>query len=434
MFEEFQIELIIRFTKIETVNLFSSKTSSSRIEQPPALCLRHAMNSPTLTSVGLCLCLLVGLLCPSLFAQSRLSSSQMRSEVSRLSSNDQHQDLRLYNLEKDVDYLQKKTGYLPRGPSPISAKAPVQTLPTSTNYTVRPGDTVWRIAMNHRVSPGEIMQLNGLKSDSVNVGQTLKIPAKGAAQSAAPQTITRTSKPTSSSQPKPAATSGRTHTIQKGETFSQIAQQLGVSQSALKQANPQVNPDVIIVGAKLNVPSSAKAPTTSPAPAPASPPTESALATSTGSLRHTVRPGETLSSIAATHGVSATAIQRSNTLPNPDRLSIGQVITIPTGGMATVARTTPTPKPDPTPTYPATPSKSTPTPASTSPASPGPAPQSNPRGVLSYRVHSTDTLESIASTFGTTPEKIRELNRKPAGSKVVPDEEILVPAMGAVSL
>ncbi len=434
MFEEFQIELIIRFTKIEAVNLFSSKISSSRIEHPPALCLGHAMRSPTRTSVGFCLCLFVSLLSPSLSAQSRLSSSQMRSEVSRLSSNDQHQDLRLYNLEKDVDYLQKKTGYLPRGPSPISAKAPVQTLPTSTNYTVRPGDTVWRIAMNHRVSPGEIMQLNGLKSDSVNVGQTLKIPAKGAVQSTAPQTTARTSKPTPSSTPKPTASSGRTHTIQKGETFSQIAQQLGVSQSALKQANPQVNPDVIIVGAKLNVPSSAKAPTSSPT----SPPTESALAAPTGSLRHTVRPGETLSSIATAHGVSATAIQRSNTLSNPDRLSIGQVITIPAGGVATVALATPTPKPAPTPTYPATPSKSTPTPtptpASTSTTSPGPAPQSNPRGVLSYRVHSTDTLESIASTFGTTPEKIRELNRKPAGSKVVPDEEILVPAMGAVSL
>lgn len=376
----------------------------------------------------------------------------MRSEVSRLSANDQHQDLRLYNLEKDVDYLQKKTGYLPRGPSSISAKAPVQTLPTSTNYTVRPGDTVWRIAMNHRVSPGEIMQLNGLKSDSVNVGQTLKIPAKGAVQSSAPLTTSRTSKPKSTSTPpastsKSTTTSGGTHVIQKGETFSQIAQQLGVSQTALKQANPQVNPDVIIVGGKLNVPSGAQSPraaaTVSPAP-------ESAVTTAAGSTRHTVRPGDTLSSIAAAHGVSATAIQRSNTLSNPDRLSIGQVITIPASGMTTVARTTPTatpaptatttttlaptPKPTSTPTYPAAASASTPSPVSTRTTSPGPAPQSNPRGVLSYRVHSTDTLESIASTFGTTPEKIRELNRKPAGSKVVPDEEILVPAMGAVSL
>jgi spore germination protein YaaH len=79
-------------------------------------------------------------------------------------------------------------------------------------------------------------------------------------------------------------------------------------------------------------------------------------------------------------------------------------------------------------------STNTPSPTLNSKISPGPAPQTNPRGVLSYRVHSTDTLESIASTFGTTPDKIRELNRKPANSKVTTDEEILVPAMAAVSL
>ena len=49
-------------------------------------------------------------------------------------------------------------------------------------------------------------------------------------------------------------------------------------------------------------------------------------------------------------------------------------------------------------------------------------------------MHSTDTIESIASTSGTTPEKIREINRKPPGAKVVPDEESLVPGMGAVGL
>jgi hypothetical protein len=58
----------------------------------------------------------------------------------------------------------------------------------------------------------------------------------------------------------------------------------------------------------------------------------------------------------------------------------------------------------------------------------------NPRGVLSYRVHSNDTLESIASTFGTTPDKIREFNRKPANAKFAPNEEILIPSVGAVSL
>ena len=366
---------------------------------------------------------------PPASAQSRVSTGQLRSEVSRINANDQRQDLRLYNLEKDVDYLQKKVSYNPRGPSSVSAKSPAQTVPTHTTYTVRPGDTVWRIAMNHRVSPGEIMQLNGLKSDQVNKGQTLKIPAKGSVPSSPSKSTA--AKSNSTPAPKPSVASGGTHTIQKGETFSQIAQQHGISQTALKQANPQVNPDVIIVGAKLNLPSGTKAKTVSTPPTPT--PAEPTTTTTTGSQRHTVRPGETLSSIASSYGVSATSLQRSNTLANPDRLSIGQVLTIPSGGSASPARSTPpAPSPKtPTPSYPNSLTTNTPSPA---PVSPGPAPQTNPRGVLSYRVHSTDTLESIASTFGTTPEKIRELNRKPAGSKVTTDEEILVPAMGAVSL
>lgn len=374
----------------------------------------------------------------SSFAQSKLSSSQVRSEVSRLSANDQRQDLRLYSLEKDVDYLQRRGAYSPRGPSSASAKAPVDTLPTATTYVVRPGDTVWRIAMNHRVSPGEIIQLNGLKSDTVTTGQTLKIPAKGAIQPPQSFAVSTTSKPASASPSK--SSTGGTHTIQSGETFSQIAQKYSISQTALKQANPKVNPNVIIVGSKLNLPSGSTSKTTPAVSPPAPSNSTPAIASTTETQRHTVRSGDTLSSIASAYHVSTSSILRSNTLDNPDRLKIGQIITIPSGtpqSQPAVSTTTKAPASNPiasAPSYPPSTLTSTPSPAFNSKVSPGPAPQANHRGVLSYRVHSTDTLESIASTFGTTPDKIRELNRKPANSKVAPDEEILVPAMGAVSL
>jgi lysozyme len=288
--------------------------------------------------------------------------------------------------------------------------------------------------MNHRVSPGEIIQLNGLKSDTVTTGQTLKIPAKGAIQPPPSVAVSTSTKSNSPSTPK--SSPGGSHTIQSGETFSQIAQKYGLSQTALKQANPKVNPNVIVVGAKLNLPSGTTAKTTppvsTPTPSNATPP----VATTSDTQRHTVRSGDTLSSIASTYRVSTASIQRSNTLVNPDRLKIGQVITIPSGTPQSqpAVSTAATPATNTTPTYPTTPLTNTPSPALNSKISPGPAPQTNPRGVLSYRVHSTDTLESIASTFGTTPDKIRELNRKPANSKVTTDEEILVPAMAAVSL
>lgn len=48
---------------------------------------------------------------------------------------------------------------------------------------------------------------------------------------------------------------GRQHTIQQGDTLSGIAQQNGVSLSALRAANPQIlNPDVIYAGDRVSIP------------------------------------------------------------------------------------------------------------------------------------------------------------------------------------
>ena len=386
--------------------------------------------------------------------------ADLRREVSRLSANDQHQDIRIYNLERDVDTLQRKVQYTPKSPSAmattsgkspvasttVSGKSPVTPPAPETSYTVRPGDTLWRIAMNHRISPGEIMQLNGLRSDTVQTGQKLRIPARGGS---APSPTPSPTGPKSSTA-KTAPPASGTHVIGSGDTFSGIAQRYGVSQSALQQANPGVNPNVILIGSRLNIPSGGKSPantpstpsktagTGAPPPAPASP-----SATDSG-RRHAVKSGDTLTSIAAAYGVTTAALQHANQISDPNRLKLGQQLVIPSGTSkpANIVRSTPPAGSSPSksssaPAYPGTNTgalSATDTAQLTPSISPGPAPQENPRGVLIYRVHSTDTIESIASTFGTTPQKIRELNRKPADSKVTPNEEILVPAMGAVGL
>ncbi len=52
-------------------------------------------------------------------------------------------------------------------------------------------------------------------------------------------------------------------------------------------------------------------------------------ARSTGGRTHTVVPGEELKQIAAEFGVSTGAIMAVNEIPNPDSLTVGQVLTIP---------------------------------------------------------------------------------------------------------
>ncbi len=404
---------------------------------------------------GLVLLLFVASLLPS-------GAADLRREVSRLSANDHVQDIRLSNLERNVDSLQRRVPYSPKGPSAltassgkspvaattVSAKSPVTPPTPETSYSVRPGDTLWRIAMNHRVSPGEIMQLNGLRSDTVQAGQKLRIPSRGGSPAAA-------AAPAKTAATKPAPAGSATHVIASGDTFSGIAQRYGVSQSALQQANPKVNPNVILIGSTLVIPAGGKPTASTPPPASMTASTAAAATaaipaapTPDSSRRHTVQSGETLTSIASTYGVTTAALQHANRLSDPDRLTLGQQLVIPAGGSkpANIVRSTPpaarmasNSATASAPAYPATDSSGLqPTtdaakldiPA----ASPGPLPQDNPRGVLIYRVHSTDTIESIAATFGTTPQKIRELNRKPAGSKVSANEEILVPAMGAVGL
>lgn len=62
------------------------------------------------------------------------------------------------------------------------------------------------------------------------------------------------------------------------------------------------------------------------APAPAA----SAPAASQGyGYEHTVRPGETLSTIAAAYGASVKRVISANKLKNPDRLKVGQKLFIP---------------------------------------------------------------------------------------------------------
>ncbi len=53
-------------------------------------------------------------------------------------------------------------------------------------YEVKPGDTLGRIAKAHGTGVTEIKSLNGLKTDRINVGQKLKLPAARVSPATAP--------------------------------------------------------------------------------------------------------------------------------------------------------------------------------------------------------------------------------------------------------
>lgn len=47
-------------------------------------------------------------------------------------------------------------------------------------YTVQAGDTLWSLAKSHGLTPQRLMQLNGLSSERLRVGQQLRFAATGA--------------------------------------------------------------------------------------------------------------------------------------------------------------------------------------------------------------------------------------------------------------
>jgi LysM repeat protein len=116
---------------------------------------------------------------------------------------------------------------------------------------------------------------------------------------------------------------GRIHTIRRGETLGAIAQQYGVSVSALAKANGVADPDRIVAGSVLAIPGApgAAAPTT---------PAVTAGPKPAGS-RYVIRLGETLEQVARRYGVSLSALAAANRIADPDIVRAGTALQIPSG-------------------------------------------------------------------------------------------------------
>ena len=102
-----------------------------------------------------------------------------------------------------------------------------------------------------------------------------------------------------------------THVVQAGESLHTIGLQYGVSWTQIAEANGLVNPNRILVGQVLKIPSD------TPGPAP--------------QFVHTVRAGETLFILALRYGVVWTDIATANEIEAPYVIFPGQQLVIPGG-------------------------------------------------------------------------------------------------------
>jgi LysM repeat protein len=99
--------------------------------------------------------------------------------------------------------------------------------------------------------------------------------------------------------------------VKRGQTLSTIAARHGTTVARLARMNDLSNPNLIVAGQRLRVPGAGGG--------------------GTSRTSHTVRAGETLSTIATRYGTSISAIARANNIDNPNFIFAGQHLSIPRG-------------------------------------------------------------------------------------------------------
>ncbi|MHA6488805.1 C40 family peptidase [Bacillus cabrialesii] len=119
-----------------------------------------------------------------------------------------------------------------------SSKSSSSSSSSSSTYTVKSGDSLWKISKTYGMTVSELKKMNGLKSDLLRIGQVLKL--KGSTSSS------------SSSSSKVSTSSTSTYKVKRGDSLSKIAKQYGTTVSHLKSLNG-LKSDLIYVNQVLKV-------------------------------------------------------------------------------------------------------------------------------------------------------------------------------------
>jgi membrane-bound lytic murein transglycosylase D len=217
----------------------------------------------------------------------------------------------------------------PEPPAPTAPPAePAAAEPV--RYLVEPGDTLGSIARANGISAQRLAAANGIDDPRrLKPGQALVIPngdgngPVAAAEPPAPEAA----KPAPKAQPKPAA---KRYAVKRGDTLASIARAHGTTPQALQTANGVKNPRSLRPGQKLTIPGTATAAASAAARDREETQVASALPPYSGPplAVYTVRPGDTLYSIASRHGLRVDDIVRVNQLRS-HKLSVGQRLRLP---------------------------------------------------------------------------------------------------------
>ena len=231
-------------------------------------------------------------------------------------------------------------------------------------YTVKAGDSLYRIAVNHNMSLQELKNLNNLSSNLIMPGQVLKV--SGQATSNQPSTNTNTNTSQNSNQTQ--ASGNGTYTVKAGDSLYRIAVNHNMSLQELKNLN-NLSSNLIMPGQVLKV--SGKTVSNKPSTNTAQ---NSNQTQTSGNGTYTVKAGDSLWAIANSHKMTLNDLKQVNNLSS-DLIYVGQTLKVTKGAVTTANKTNA---------------------------------QSSPK--KTYTVKAGDSLWRIASNNGTTVNQLKALN------------------------
>ena len=155
-------------------------------------------------------------------------------------------------------------------------------------YTVKKGDSLWKIANKYNTTVEKLKSANNLKTNILSVGQKLVIPSI----SVSPEV-------------------SDTYIVQKGDSLWSIANKFNMTVSELKNLNNLTN-NLLSIGQVLKIKDSSN----------------------NGKATYTVQKGDSLWVIANKYGITTEELKSYNNLTS-NLLSIGQVLKIPQGKTST---------------------------------------------------------------------------------------------------
>ncbi len=203
------------------------------------------------------------------------------------------------------------------------------TAASMVRHRIKKGETLSSIAAKYGVSRYAIQETNKLKSKSLLIaGRELTIPVPSNYAASKNNATTKTREYTAKSS---------VYTVQRGDNLWAIANAFGTSIDQLRRENYMEASARIYVGQKLKIPADASKledkNTYAATPAPASKdnkPSEAKQKSTTASApaTHTVRSGETLSTIARKYGTTVSTLRKWNDMGSSNRIRAGQVLQV----------------------------------------------------------------------------------------------------------